>query len=510
MNLKKRENFVQEARPIHEKFQMDAAHPEAAFEETWQEIHKKITRSSFWKDRLKDHLKDNAITDYDDYRLVLQQALSGNVSPLNGEKVLNWTLSSGSSGPSKYFPVTETYKRQVDAQHLCFIYEYLRRFPKFLNEPIHYLSASGPTEYNAAGVGVSYISNFNYRNLPLSLRANFGVPESIFQNESDLARWRPVYMLSQDCSAIIAGAPAAVISIFEQIKTNGKEFYDYLVGNLPWPSHLPPLPMTEERKGILAASGLAEGKPLFHKIWPGLQFIACWTSGICSMQAKFLRTFFETEMSVIAFPFASTEAWMTVCLSNSYSAGAINPRAALVEFSSLDCKIENKEAQVLLRPWELEVGKKYEMYITNLMGLVRYRIQDVVECVGHYKKVAEIAFLRKASQEISLAGTTFNESQFIEAIDAVPELRGVGLFFAPNAQGRGLTLYVASESAIDGTMTQKVEAQLFKINAVYQDDVKTGFLQSLNAKAVSPKNKIWQIAHSQAKLYIIRQTAPDL
>jgi phenylacetate-coenzyme A ligase PaaK-like adenylate-forming protein len=53
------------------------------------------------------------LTTFEDYRVAIDESIRTGVSTLNGEDVIYFTKSSGSSGEAKYFPLTRTFERQL-------------------------------------------------------------------------------------------------------------------------------------------------------------------------------------------------------------------------------------------------------------------------------------------------------------------------------------------------------------------------------------------------------------
>ncbi len=65
----------------------------------------------------------------------------------------------------------------------------------------------------------------------------------------------------------------------------------------------------------------------------------------------------------------------------------------------------------------LEEGEDYEIIITNLSGLYRYRIKDVVRVTGYYNECPMIQFVYRKSQMLSIAGEKTNEKAVSWAIE---------------------------------------------------------------------------------------------
>lgn len=77
--------------------------------------------------------------------------------------------------------------------------------------------------------------------------------------------------------------------------------------------------------------------------------------------------------------------------------------------------------------WELSVGGKYELVVTNRSGLYRYRLGDVVEVVGYQEKTPVIKFCYRQNQVINIAGEKSNQQQLDMAVKLFSEHTGAGV-----------------------------------------------------------------------------------
>ena len=59
---------------------------------------------------------------------------------------------------------------------------------------------------------------------------------------------------------------------------------------------------------------------------------------------------------------------------------------------------------------ELEVGSEYEVVITNLSGLYRYRIRDIVKVLGYRNQCPYVQFARREGQLLNLTGEKTTEA----------------------------------------------------------------------------------------------------
>ena len=125
---------------------------------------------------------------------------------------------------------------------------------------------------------------------------------------------------------------------------------------------------------------------------------------------------------------------------------------------------------------DLEVGKRYCIYVTTLAGLYRYNMNDLVEVTGKYGTIPTIQFIQKVNGIISLTGEKLHERQFIEAVHTaeketnMPTKFFVG--FADLDNSNYQLYYEFADQSIDQAkaeeFTKVVDANLKKLNIEYE------------------------------------------
>ena len=75
-------------------------------------------------------------------------------------------------------------------------------------------------------------------------------------------------------------------------------------------------------------------------------------------------------------------------------------------------------AGATLLPHELQTGSEYELVVTNLGGLCRYRIGDVVRVVGFHGAAPLVEFRYRQGQLLNLRGEKTSEAALSSALRA--------------------------------------------------------------------------------------------
>ena len=166
----------------------------------------------------------------------------------------------------------------------------------------------------------------------------------------------------------------------------------------------------EFRKGF-------DNEPIVPRIWPMVGWLYGMGTGSLSMYAKKLRRYIGPDIPIHYLGYASSEGLMAVPMElNSYEYVML-PHNGFYEFLPLDAP----EGTTPLTISQLEEGKDYEIIVTNMSGLYRYRIEDVVRCTGYYKQSPKITFLYRKNQIANISGEKINQTAFDLLINDLSE-----------------------------------------------------------------------------------------
>ena len=103
-----------------------------------------------------------------------------------------------------------------------------------------------------------------------------------------------------------------------------------------------------------------------------------------------------------------------------------------------------------------------------------------------------------------------SETELLQSVEDVAELTGRRLFFSPNATGRSLTLYVASDEPVAAAVRDQVDTKLRELNMLYAGELEPGgTMEPLRLREMPVDSAIWQLKHAQSKPYLLRHTPLD-
>ena len=170
-----------------------------------------------------------------------------------------------------------------------------------------------------------------------------------------------------------------------------------------------------ERAAQLREAAADAGPGLARRVWPHLRFILSNGTGSFAPHAQRLREGAGRGVPLLSTVFAASEGLIGVGLEPTDDGDSIYclvPRAMFFEFLALD-------GDDTLLADELSPGRFYELVVTTLGGLCRYRIGDVVEFVKYHEGHAPVVRFRyRAGQVLNVRGEKLSEEVLQRAVEA--------------------------------------------------------------------------------------------
>jgi hypothetical protein len=505
MNLKRTAAYTQSL-PSWCSFQYDSRFPRSAQDRLWRRITGELANGSFWPRRLgrSPHglaLRDFEITTYEDYRPAITSDFETTRSSLTGRELRHWIESSGTTGGRKLFPLTDAHYGARLKFNRIYAIGLLQRNPNLLVRPSLILSAAERKEVSPAGIPVGYSSDYNARRLRSpSLSA---IPAAVYRDTATFLQWAPLYAIAVDLSHIMGMAASRVVRFLEGLPPLLAEYRPYLRGDKPVPDGLPPLKVGADRLAVIERA-LGSARFLLRDLWPSFRAVTAWKTSTCGLQLPALQPYLSPEDAVLDYPYVASEGVFTVGVGDG-PGGPCAIGLTLTEF--LDVADEPRGAN-LRSCWELEQGREYEIFLTSLMGLVRYRMFDRVRCTGYYHGVATIEFVGKTAGQLVLGGgAVVNEVEVTACLtQAMPDFQG-RCIIGVRSSGNGLILYHQSDAPDIRERAQALDRALRTRNPTYDWAITVGTLVPMEAMQLPIGHTLWtsQPDHAQAKHRVLTE-----
>lgn len=173
--------------------------------------------------------------------------------------------------------------------------------------------------------------------------------------------------------------------------------------------HMKPNPGRAEELRAIFREGF-DKEPVAYKIWPKLMFGYGMVSSTLSIYAEKLKRYVG-DLPMHNMGYAASEGFMAMPVELNATDYVLLPRSLIYEFIPVD---GDENARPLTLD-QIEVGKDYEIIITNFSGLYRYRIMDIVRVTGEYNQSKKIEFLYRSNMGLNVA----NEKTSTQMLDWV-------------------------------------------------------------------------------------------
>lgn len=181
-------------------------------------------------------------------------------------------------------------------------------------------------------------------------------------------------------------------------------------------------PMPERAKELreIFEQGFAE--PIVPKLWPHARFMTGVGSGGFKVYADKIKEKYMGEMIARYFTgINASEGMISVPFELDNEKSVPVPDSIFYEFLPVDA--EDDFSKIVTMD-QLEVGKEYEIIVTNLSGFYRYRMRDAVRITGWYEKLPVMEFLSRIDQTVSVMGEKTTEVALRAAAERTAEQLG--------------------------------------------------------------------------------------
>lgn len=148
-------------------------------------------------------------------------------------------------------------------------------------------------------------------------------------------------------------------------------------------------------------------EPFAPKVWPNMCYImGVGTGGFKAYAEKISNKYTGDSVKQLKMGLTASEGLFSVPYDLDRDDAVLVPDSVFYEFLPLDAGDDFSQIVTLDK---LEVGKDYEIIITNCSGFYRYRIRDAVHVAGKYNETPTIEFLFRIDQNVSIMGEKTTE-----------------------------------------------------------------------------------------------------
>ena len=153
---------------------------------------------------------------------------------------------------------------------------------------------------------------------------------------------------------------------------------------------------------------------------------------------------------------------------------------------------------------ELETGKEYEVVITNLSGLYRYRIKDIIKVMGYRNSCPYVQFARREGQLLNVTGEKTTEAHISAVIKEIEKLADCQMIdwsvytrldvhpyhyvlMIENPEGKDMTKFEEAADKIlsEANIRYKYFVDMNKIGKITIENLRSGTNRAWQAKQIA-------------------------
>lgn len=387
-------------------------------------------------DRVKtinDYQKTVPLSVYGDYEDYIMRMAQGEKGLITNRYIRRFTESSGSTGRSKLVPLSGLAEWNCQ----CFSFsapvgcavKYFAKQKKMLPPQRGLFTAEVTSRKLPSGATVSCLSSIPLLNIRPIVKFFTSSPKEVMFPENDIDMNMHYVKLrfalpDRDISYLGTIFITTLESMFFYLEENWEMFCNDIEKgtideSIKMPEHIrksllkkikpDPKRASELRKEF--SKGFDE-YPIIPRIWKKCTWMYGMGTGALAHYASRLRRYIGEDMPIHYLGYAATEALMAVPIELNSFEYVLLPQNGFYEFLPLDAPEGTRPLTIS----ELEVGKEYELILTNLSGFYRYRIEDVIKVTGYYHEAPKVTFCYRLNQIANISGEKINQLAFDEIV----------------------------------------------------------------------------------------------
>lgn len=373
---------------------------------------------------IKDYQKNVPVTRYDDYaEYILRMTENGESNLICAYPVNHYNKSSGTMGNPKKIPMSD---KALD----IFMKYITRYFDGYVWSKLGDASLGGKTmaitesaieiprlkcgaTYSA--VSVKWIDQLR----KVAAQIYSSPSEALFPAPNTNTRYLHARFALMDKD--IVGATATFYSFFLELMRYIENNWQMLVDDIENGTIDMSVKLSDEaRESLLKkiepmperAAQLREifkqgfDEPFMPKVWPKMSFLGGIGTGGFKAYADRLKSYMGNDIIQMKWGLVSSEGVFSVIYENECEDTVVIPDSIFYEFLPLDA---GDDFSKIVTMADVEIGKDYELIISNCSGLYRYRMRDAVRITGKHHNAPTIQFLYRIDQTVSIMGEKTTE-----------------------------------------------------------------------------------------------------
>ncbi|XP_077251201.1 jasmonoyl--L-amino acid synthetase JAR4-like [Tasmannia lanceolata] len=387
----------------------------------------------------------------------IQRIADGETKPiLTGKCITTISLSSGTTqGKPKFVPFNDELKRStMQIFQTSFAFRN-REFPIGNGKALQFIYSSKQFKTNGGLIGNTATTNIyrseEFKNTMRAIHSQCCSPDEVIFgpdfNQSlychllcGLIYWDEVQFIASTFAHSIVYAFRTFEHIWEELCTDIRE--GVLSSRVTVPSIRTAVSELLKPNPELADSiskrclGLTNWCSVIPELWPNAKYIYGIMTGSMEPYLMKLRHY-AGSLPLMSADYGSSEGWIGANVNPRLPPESVTyavlPDIGYFEFIPIREKLEEQQLvntlsanlYTELEPvglTEVKVGEEYEIIITNLAGLYRYRLGDVVKVAGFHNSTPELQFVCRKNLVLNINIDKNTEKDLQLAVEAASKL----------------------------------------------------------------------------------------
>lgn len=442
-----------------------------------------------------DYRKLVPVRDFEAIRPFVKRALTGEHDVLTKDEPFMFTMTSGTTGEPKYIPVTHESQSHNSSLMRQWLYRAQLDHPRLMEHASVGIVSRAIEGYTSSGLPYGSASGLIYKNIPWLIRRAYAIPYLVSELHDYDERYFVAarFALSRRVS-FIATPNASTLLRLAQVCAQHQErliraIHDGTLGLdgpeqretcarlaeglTPDGARAAELERIVDRKGFLRIGDC----------WPDLKLIGCWIGGSAAAQVKKLAAHYGA-VPIRDLGYLASEGRITVPFKDETPAGILALRSSYYEF--IPDEEADAEQPSVWSAHELEAGKRYSILLTTAGGLYRYKINDIVEVTGFYRRAPLLAFIRKGGEMTNITGEKMHVNHFTQAMAEVSRSFNLAVEqfrVVPDFEASRYEIYLELDGDVPREMLRDeiipaIDRQLAEANVEYDQKRKSGRLEA--------------------------------
>ena len=165
--------------------------------------------------------------------------------------------------------------------------------------------------------------------------------------------------------------------------------------------------------------------PFIPKVWPNMRYLVGVGGDGLSVYDRMIKEYYSGDTLANFYSgITSTEGLYSITCAVNETGAALAPGGAFMEF----LPVEEEDTSKTVTMDRLEVGRRYELIVTNLAGFYRYRLSDSVLVTGKIRNTPRVEFAYRTNKTVNMCSEKITEETLETIVREATDELGIELY----------------------------------------------------------------------------------